>query len=432
MLDIALVRNNPEIIRNDLNKRKSKDKIKLLDEVIICDKSWRDSLKQLESLKHDRNIIALEISSLKKEKKDVSSNIKKTKDIALKIKNLDEAVTGYKERIDYIMRRLPNIMHESVPVGVDDSKNVPIKFVGKKREFDFTPKSHVDIIFDLGIADIERASKISGARFYFLKGPLALMEMALSRFAIDTLINKGFMLVETPFMMKREPYEGVTDLADFEDVLYKIEDEDLYLIATSEHTLTAQHKDEILQNNELPIKYAGFTTNFRKEVGSHGKDTKGIFRVHQFNKVEQVVLCEPKDSWKIHEELLLNAEELFKKLELPYRVVNICTGDLGTVAAKKYDIEVWMPVQNTYREVVSCSNCTEYQARRLNIRSWDNPGAETKPIHTLNSTAIATTRALVAIIENFQQKDGSIKVPKVLRPYMFGIKKIESLKKSIN
>ena len=425
MLDINLVRNSPEAIRKDLLKRKDKEKIKLLEEVIGYDTKWRDYLKKLETLRHERNVLGLEISALKKEKKDVSSQVKKTKQLSDNIKTIDDSVIDYKNKINHIMMRLPNIMHESVPVGDDDSGNVPIRHWGKKREFDFPLKSHVDLMSELGIADIERAAKISGARFYFLKGPLALMEMALSRFAIDVMIAKGFTLVETPFMMKKAPYEGVTDLADFEDVLYKIEDEDLYLIATSEHTLTAQHKDEILLNSELPLKYAGFTTNFRKEAGSHGKDTKGIFRVHQFNKVEQVVFCEPKDSWKWHEKLIANAESIFRKLELPYRVVDMCTGDLGTVASKKYDIEVWMPAQNTYREVVSCSNCTDYQARRLNIRSWDNPGAEIKPVHTLNSTAIATTRALVAILENFQQKDGSIKIPKALRKYMLDMKKIE-------
>jgi len=222
-------------------------------------------------------------------------------------------------------------------------------------------------------------------------------------------------------MMRRKPYEGVTDLHDFEEMLYKIENEDLYLIATSEHPIAAMHMDENLA--KLPLKYAGISTCFRKEAGSHGKDTKGIFRVHQFNKVEQFIFCKPEESWKLHEELIKNAEDLLKKLEIPYRVVNVCTGEIGNIAAKKLDLEAWMPAQKTYREVVSCSNCTDYQARRLNIKY--KADGEKRYVHTLNSTAIATSRTLVAIMENFQQKDGSVKIPKALIPYMGGLKKIE-------
>jgi seryl-tRNA synthetase len=223
-------------------------------------------------------------------------------------------------------------------------------------------------------------------------------------------------------MIKREPYEGVTDLADFEKVMYKIDNDDLYLIATSEHAIGAMHMDETFENNELPLKYAGISACFRREIGSHGLDTRGLFRVHQFNKIEQFIFCKPEESWKMHEELLANAEDIWKQLELPYRVVNICTGDMGTVAAKKYDIEVWMPRENKYREVVSCSNCTAYQAVRLNLKY--KKGEEKEFMHTLNSTAIATSRALRAIIENYQEKDGSVTVPKVLRPYMNGVEKI--------
>jgi seryl-tRNA synthetase len=253
--------------------------------------------------------------------------------------------------------------------------------------------------------------------------------MALLAFAMEGLFKNGYTPIEPPYLMKREAYEGVTALSDFEDVLYKIENEDLYLIATSEHPMAAMFKDEVLKEEELPLKLAGISACFRKEAGVHGKDTRGIFRTHQFNKIEQFVFCTPEESWKLHEELVHNAEELVQKLGLPYRVVNVCTGDIGTVAAKKYDVEAWMPAQNAYREIVSCSNCTDYQARRLNIRYREKEGAPTKGlVHTLNSTAIATGRTIVAILENFQQEDGSIVVPKVLRKYMGDIEKI-SLKR---
>jgi seryl-tRNA synthetase len=249
--------------------------------------------------------------------------------------------------------------------------------------------------------------------------------MALINFALEELKNKGYVLVEPPFMMRKKPYEGVTDLADFEEMLYKIEEEDLYLIATSEHAIAAMHMNEVLDEKDLPLRYAGISACFRKEAGSHGRDTRGIFRTHQFNKVEQFIFCKPEDSWKMHEELRENAEYLAQKLELPYRLVSVCTGDIGTVAAKKYDLEVWMPAQNSYREIVSCSNCTDYQARRLNIKYREIKGKPPKDfVHTLNSTAIATGRTIVAILENYQQKDGSIIIPTVLRKYMGGIERI--------
>ncbi|HKT21490.1 MAG TPA: serine--tRNA ligase, partial [Nitrososphaerales archaeon] len=243
------------------------------------------------------------------------------------------------------------------------------------------------------------------------------LEHAIMRYAIDVVSAKGFVPVEPPFMMRREPYGGVTDMNDFGPVIYKVEGEDLYMIATSEHPLVAMHSDEILQGGELPLKYSGFSPCFRVEAGAHGKDTKGIFRTHQFYKVEQIAFARPEESWALHEQLIANAEEIFQNLGLRYRVVNVCTGDMGTVAAKKYDLEAWMPVQGRFREMVSCSNCTDYQSRRLKIRFRDKQSEATRLVHTLNSTAV-TTRVLVAIAENFQQKDGSVKIPKALAPYM--------------
>jgi seryl-tRNA synthetase len=274
--------------------------------------------------------------------------------------------------------------------------------------------------------DIERAGKTAGARFFYLKREGALLDMALMSFAIDEMMKKGYEPIQPPFMMRREAYEGVTALSDFEDVLYKIENEDLYLIATSEHPIAAMRMNETFLAEQLPFRVAGLSPCFRKEAGAHGKDTRGIFRTHQFNKVEQFIFCKPEDSWKLHEELIRNAEDLAQKLGLPYRVVNVCTGDIGTVAAKKYDIEAWMPAQNAYRELGSCSNCTDYQARRLNVKYREKEGEAPKGfVHTLNSTALATGRTIVAILENYQQEDGSVVVPEVLRKYMGGIKKIE-------
>ena len=273
---------------------------------------------------------------------------------------------------------------------------------------------------------MERAGKISGARFFYLKNQVAQLDMALMSFAMEELTKKGYTPIIPPLLMNREAYEGVTSLGDFADVLYKVENEDLYLIATSEHPMAAMYMNEVLKEQEMPLKLAGISTCFRKEAGAHGKDTRGIFRTHQFNKIEQFIFCKPEDSSKLHEELLQNAEELLQKLELPYRVVNVCTGDIGTVAAKKYDIEAWMPAQNGYREVVSCSNCTDYQGRRLGIRYREKEGAPTKGfVHTLNSTAIATGRTMVAIIENNQQEDGTINIPQALRKYMSNKEKID-------
>jgi len=429
MLDINLVRNNPEVIEADLRKRNDPDKLKLLKEIKDLDARWRQLKFDFQKIQHEKNEITKQISQLKKAGKDAVSELKKLRDMPEKEQVFNTEIDALKKKIDNHLMNMPNILHDSVPVGNDESGNEVVKEWGKKTEFDFEPKSHTDILELTDGGDIERAAKIAGARFYYLKNDLALLDIALQRFAIDILRGKNYSLIFPPFMMNRKAYEGVTSLADFEDVLYKIEGEDLYLIATSEHPMAAMHMDETIDPANLPIRYAGLSACFRKEAGAHGKDTKGIFRVHQFNKIEQFIFCDPKDSWKLHEELLKNAEEIFQKLGLPYRIVNICTGDIGSIAAKKYDLEVWMPVQNTYREAVSCSNCTDYQARRLNIK-YGKEGGKKEFLHTLNSTAIATGRCIVAILENFQNKDGSINVPKALQPYMGGMKVIEARKKA--
>ena len=427
MLDLNFVRANPEAVRNDLRKRGWNEKIQLVDDLLKYDKQWKELKGEVDEFRHQRNIISEKINEFAKAKKDVSLLLKEAKALPEAIKDAEERLNTMKTEIDFILMRLPNVLHSSVSVGKDDTENKVERTWGKHRQFDFELKPHGELAQEiLGIADFERAAKISGNGFYFLKGDLALLNQALIRFAIDNLAKKGYTFVEPPYLMHRKPYEGVTDLADFETMMYKIENEDLYLIATSEHPMAAMYMDETIPEEELPIKFVGLSPCFRKEIGSHGVDTKGLFRVHQFHKIEQFIFCRPEESWNYHEELIKNAEEIFQKLGLPYRVVSICTGDIGTVASKKYDIEVWMPREEKYREVVSCSNCTSYQAVRLNIR-YSNKEGKKEYLHTLNSTAIATGRAMRAILENYQNKDGSIDVPKALVPY-FGKDKIEKKK----
>jgi len=412
MLDIKLIRENPDLVRKNLKRRREEEKLNLLDSLIDHDKSWRELKIEVESLRHKRNTITREIADLKKNGKDTSKKIKEASELPKKIKENEEKLSEFREKADFFLLRIPNLLHDSVPFGKDDSDNIQVSKFGKIKKFDFPLKSH---------------EEIAGHGFYYLKGDLARLNFALIQLAVDTLIKKGYLLIEPPFMLRRKPYEGATDLGDFEKVMYKIENEDLYLIATSEHPIAALHMEDTIEEKDLPLKYAGVSSCFRKEVGAHGVDTKGMFRVHQFFKIEQFIFCKPEDSWKYHEELIKNAEEIFKKLEIPYRVTNICTGDIGTIAAKKYDLEAWSPRQQKYIELVSCSNCTDYQSRRLNI-NYGKEGGEKRLVHTLNSTALANTRTIVAILENYQQKDGSVLIPKVLQKHMGGQKKLEAKK----
>ncbi|MBN1385919.1 serine--tRNA ligase [Candidatus Woesearchaeota archaeon] len=416
MIDIKILRENPELIRKNFEKRRIMERFKEVEVLREKDETWRQAKFDLQKLKHSKNTISQEINQLKKAKKPIDSKLKELKELPKKIEREEQKVDKLKEEIGLGLMNIPNFLHDSVPAGEGEEGNKQEKLFGKKPKFDFKPKSHVDIIDQLDLADTGRAAKISGSRFWFLKGDLAMLDLALQKYAIDFMTKRGYVFVYPPFMMNRKAYEGVISFDDFGEMMYKVDGEDLYLIATSEHPLTAQFMDEVLDESAIPLKFVGLSTNFRREAGSHGKDTKGIFRGHQFNKVEQIIICKPEQSWKFHEELIRNAEEFFQSLGLHFRKVNICTGDIGSIAAKKYDLEVWMPVQDAYREVVSCSNCTDYQARRLNIRYRTKDGS--RLVHTLNATCVATSRALVAILENFQNKDGSIAVPEVLVPYV--------------
>jgi seryl-tRNA synthetase len=426
MLDIKLIRENPEFVKANLAKRGNLEVLQMLEELLTLDKGWRLNLTELNELRHDRKLVTIKIAKLKKSGIEATDEFIRAQNIDQKIKLMEKNVTEQEQKIRDCLFRLPNLLEDSVPQGNDSNDNVQVKTWGTIPVFTFPIKNHIDLALNLDLIDMERAGKVSGSRFFYLKNEIAMLDMALMSFAIEELSKKGYTAVVPPLLMKREAYEGVTALGDFEEVLYKVENEDLYLIATSEHPMAAMLMNETLKEQDMPIKLAGISTCFRKEAGAHGKDTRGIFRTHQFNKIEQFIFCKPEDSAKLHEELLQNAEDILQKIGLAYRVVNVCTGDIGTVAAKKYDIEAWMPAQNGYREVVSCSNCTDYQGRRLGIKYREKEGAPPKGIvHTLNSTAIATGRTIVAILENNQQPDGSINIPEALRKYMGDREKID-------
>lgn len=422
MLDLKFIRENPDVVRQDLQKRGDASKEAWVDDLLEKDRRSRALKVQADELRRRRNSIAREINEERKAGRDTGTLRNEASELPGRIREIEVELDEITATIRHYQMRLPNILHGSVPVGRDDTENVELRRVGTPRTSAFPLSSHGQLAADRGWADFERAARAAGAGFYYLKGNLALLDLALQRYAVDLLAERGFVPIIPPYMINRRSYEGVTDLEDFEKVMYKIDSDDGYLIATSEHPIGAMYQDEIFEERDLPLRLAGISPCFRREIGSHGLDTKGLFRVHQFHKVEQFVFCRPEDSWEIHEELLANAEEIFSRLGLPYRVVNICTGDIGTVAAKKYDIEVWMPREEAYREVVSCSNCTSYQAVRLNTRVRDPHDFESKRfVHTLNSTAVATTRTIRAILENYQEEGEAVVVPPVLRPYMNGL-----------
>ena len=419
MIDLELLRKDPEKVEENLRRRRNPEYLRLVEEVRARDSEWRALRKEADELRRRRNELSHQMAGARSQGGPGPSLVAEAKAIPDRLRTVEARENDLLAARDTALMRVPNLLDDSVPYGKDDSENVVVATWGEPAPAG-ERMSHGEALEALGMADFDRAHRVSGAGFYYLRGPIVLLDLALQRMAIDFLMERGFTPVVPPFMLRREPYEGVTDLADFANVMYKIEGEDLYLIATSEHPLAAMYRGEILDEDRLPIRFIGLSYNFRKEIGGHGVDQKGIFRTHQFFKVEQFIFSRPEDSPRLHEELRANSEELFQRLRVPYRVVNVCTGDVGTVAAKKYDIEAWFPRQQAYREVVSCSNCTDYQARRLGIR-MGKAGKPGKSVpHTLNSTAIATSRALAVIVEQYQQPDGSIAVPDVLRPYLGG------------
>jgi seryl-tRNA synthetase len=423
MIDIKLIRENPELIKENIKKKFQNEKLELVDQVLELDIKWRKEKKKADDLKAERNKISESINKLMKakEKKEAKSLITRAKEIPEKIDKVDEKANKLYNNIKQIMIQIPNMMDASVPIGKDEESNMELRKWGKLPKFDFEIKGHEDIVEDLDLVDSIRGAKTTGSRFYYLKGDLVLLNNALQRFAIDMLIKNGFTPIQTPYMLNRAAVGGAVSLEDFEESIYKIDGEDLYLIGTSEHALAAFHKDEII-NVKTPIKYAGLSSCFRKEAGSHGKDTKGIFRVHRFEKIEQFVYCEEKDADKIFDNIIANQEEIFKLLEIPYRIMALASGDFGGSMAKTHDLEGWFPAQKKYRELGSTSNASTYQSRKMNTKHHTGKGREF--VYTLNGTAMTVQRTICCILENNQNRDGSINIPKKLQPYMGGMKKI--------
>ncbi|MFQ5496796.1 MAG: serine--tRNA ligase [Nitrosopumilus sp.] len=421
MLDPKIIKEKPQIIR-DMLKARSVDFD--LDGLIESDQKRREFIIKTDELRKKKNQVALEISQKKKKGEDISSILEEMKKISSDLTKLESEQVSIENTYSKLAFTIPNLVHESVPIGVDETTNIEIRKWGEIPCFDFKINDHIDISNNLDLVDLERAAKVSGARFYYLKNDLVRLNQSLIHYGLDFLSKKEYSLVQPPYMINRESMEGAVIADDFEEVIYKVEEEDLYMIGTSEHAMAAMHSKEIIEGKDLPLRYAGVSPCFRKEAGAHGRDQKGIFRVHQFDKIEQFVFSRPEDSWKEHEKMISLAEDFYQNLEIPHRVMLLSTGDMGKVSAKTYDIEAWMAGQNAYREIVSCSNCLDFQARRLKIRFRDKTNEDTQYLHTLNSTLIATTRIMVSIMENFQTKDGHIKIPHVLQRYMGNQKEI--------
>lgn len=419
MLDLKFMRENKEQVEKWLKQRGSD---LTLDEFVKLDEERREILGEVEALKNKRNNESAEIARLKKAKEDASELIKAMGEVSAKIKELDEKLAEVDEKIKYIQMTIPNKLSDTTPIGKDEDENVEIRRWGEPRKFDFEPKSHWEIGEQLGILDFERGSKLSGSRFVLYRGGAARVERALINFMLDLHTEKhGYTEHITPFLVNREICEGTGQLPKFEEDMYRTDD-DMFLISTSEITMTNIHRKEILDEKDLPKYYTAYSPCFRREAGSYGKDVKGIIRVHQFNKVEMVKLATPETSYDELEKMVDNAEDVLRILGLPYRVIALCSGDIGFGSAKTYDVEVWLPSQNKYREISSCSNCEDFQARRMGLKYRPNGSNKSEFVHTLNGSGLAVGRTLVAIMENYQQEDGSFLIPDALVPYMNGVK----------
>ena len=421
MLDIKFVRENIAEVQDTLKKRK----VNLsFDEFMLSEKRRREILQEVEELRSRRNIVSKEVGDLKKAGEDATAQMEEMKGVGEKIKTLDEELKTHEDSMQDFLLNIPNMLHESVPEGNDEDANIEIRKWGTPRKFDFEPLNHWDIAERHDIIDFERATKITGSRFALLKGAGARLERALMNFMLDHNAEAGYKEVFPPILVNRQSMTGTGQLPKFEEDLFKVEDPDYFLIPTAEVPVTNIHAAEILKEEDLPIYYTAYTPCFRREAGSHGKDTRGLIRQHQFNKVEMVKFVKPEDSWDELEKLTANAEDILQKLGLPYRTVVLCSGDIGFSSSKTYDIEVWLPGQDKYREISSCSNFVDYQARRADIRFKRKGQKKTEFVHTLNGSGLAMGRTLVAVLENYQQSDGSIEIPEVLRPYMMGMETI--------
>jgi len=416
MISIELIRKNPEYVKENLAKRDIflKDRI---DDILKLDEERRHKIKRIEDLRALRNAKSKEIGSLKKQGLNTEALEEEIRLIKEEISTLEEELARIEKYTEDLLLRVPNLLHESVPYGKDENDNVEIKRWGEIPKFDFAIKDHADLGVLRGFIDFDQAAAISGSRFSILKGPLAKLERALINFMLDINTKNGYQEIIPPHLVKPQALVGTGQLPKFQEELYYVKDDDLYLIPTAEVPLVNVFKDTILKEDDLPINLTAYTPCYRREAGSHGKDVKGLIRQHQFDKVELVKIVHPDNSYDELEKLLSNAEEILQLLELPYRVVALCSGDIGFSASKTYDIEVWIPSQNKYREISSCSNCEDFQARRANIRFKDKTG-KNRFVHTLNGSSLAVGRTLVAIMENYQTKDNRIRIPKVLKDYI--------------
>ncbi len=432
---LELLRTNPEKLKESLKRRYINTSI--VDRAVELDKKWRQILQEVEKLRHEHNVISSKIP--KASQVERQELIQKAKELLNTLQEKERELQEIENQRDEVLFELPNLVDESVPLGPDENYSQPIRFWGKFKVYEkdleefltqtkghkvdyeiikWKPVGHADMLESvLKLGDTKKAAEVAGSRFYYLFDDIVWLDIALLNYAIDLMTSKGYTLVLPPYMLRGEVIKSVIDLDTFKDAIYKIENEDLYLIATAEHPIAALYYKEDIPKEKLPLKYVGVSPAFRKEAGAANKDLKGIFRVHQFHKVEQFIFSAPEDSWKLHEELIRNAEEIFQGLGLPYRIINIASGDLGACAAKKYDLEVWMPAQAKFREMVSCSNCLDWQAYRMKIR-WVDKNNKKGYVHTLNSTAVASTRTITAILENYQREDGVVEIPKVLRKYL--------------
>lgn len=423
MLDMKFIRENLDLVRKNIEKKKDYETLKVLDKLLEVDQEWKTLKKEVDQLRHKRNEISSKINEYKKQGKNTKELVEKAKQIPKEITKIEKKLKELEEQRLTYLRKIPNIMHPDVPYGESDKDNPVIKIVGKIPKFDFPLKTHVELAEDLDIVDFNASARISGNGFYFLKNDLARLNQALIAFARDFMDKKNYIYIEPPLLVEKRVLDAAIDTTNFENSIYKVEGTDFCLIGTAEHALLGMHDHDIIDEDKLPLKYYAYSMCFRKEIGSHGINEKGLWRTHQFNKVEQFIFCTKEQSWDMFYELLQNSEEILQALKLPYRVIEICTGDLGIWKARSFDLEVWRPTINEYGEVMSLSNCTDYQARDLNIRVRRKNGT-LEIIHTLNDTALATSRIMVAILENYQNKDGSVTIPEVLRNYMNGQKKI--------
>jgi seryl-tRNA synthetase len=426
MIDIKIVRENPQLVKDNIKKKAQNEKLALVDTILNLDEQWRKSRVDADNLRAERNKISEQINQAKKDKKPVDAILKKAKELPARIAELEKKENELGNEIKQNMLKIPNFISKETPKGKDSSENVEYIKSGKIPKFDFSIKGHVELAENLDIADFDASARVSGTGFYYLKNELAILNQALIRFATDFMIKKGYSYIEPPLMLNEKSIYASMDKTAIEQSVYKIDGEDLGLIGTSEQSVLAMHAGQTIPESQLPKKYFSYSMCFRKEVGAHGINEKGLWRTHQFNKVEQFIFCKPEDSIKLYEELLQNSRGILDALELPYRVIEICTGDLADWKYRSADLEVWRPTVKAYGEVMSLSNCTDYQARKLDIKCADAHGNK-RVLHTLNDTALATSRIMVTLIENNQQKDGSIKVPKALWPYT-GFKVIEAKK----